>query len=236
MATGECGYHDEDCGDLDSLISSTTPGAITISTSQKRAVELSNILYSDNKSNGSTLYWGGLSPYEQAVLSKGGWNEGSYNDSLNPGVSNVDPMYDPAVWISVIVGLQAPTIKQILLEAPNLSEVLAKAYTFNPESTNVSLGNYAPNGYTTVGENYDMTYFQAQNWQYKLLNSIGLWTKVNQAFIEEQINEGKTFFVQQIGNKLGEGTEAEMEWIMSSGLYSKVNSVFSGFKYIMYSN
>ena len=108
--------------------------------------------------------------------------------------------------------------------------------TINPDSINVSIGNYIDQGvgYTQVAETYNMTYLQVPQPVYEMLNDLGLWENINQQFINNQAEQLKTFFVTQVG-PLGNGTINEMEWIMDNG-YAQNNSVWSTFVSIFVPN
>ena len=185
------------------------------------SLSLAKGLYAENRT--SILYWDGLDPATQKILSEGGFDRGSYNDGLKAGVVPVDPLHDPAVWVSVLVGLGSPFIKQAIIIG------LTKLFTHNAESMNVSLGNYMKSfGYTSVGEYYNMTYLEAPTSVYKLLTKMGMWNSINETFITNQINQGKTFFVTQIG-QISPGTQAEIEQIILSGQYNNILSTLSRF-------
>jgi RHS repeat-associated protein len=114
--------------------------------------------------------------------------------------------------------------------------IITRLATLNPDSVNVSLGNYVEQGagYIQVGEAYNMTYLQVSQSVYNGLNDLGIWENVNQQFIINQAEQGKTFFITQVGN-LGNGTINEMEWIMDND-YMQISSAWSSFTSIFVPN
>ncbi|WP_110953616.1 hypothetical protein [Anaerosinus massiliensis] len=72
----------------------------------------------------------------------------------------------------------------------------AEQETMNPNSNIVALGNYWKDGvsYVQVAKDMEATYFEVRNWS-QLVAEFGetnMW-KINQKFLEQQVNAGKNF-------------------------------------------
>jgi len=144
--------------------------------------------------------------------------------------------------------IAAPLVEAFVLEGGAAATVdslynalvawLANYFSHNLDSLNVSLGNWAEgSGYTAVGENYGMTYLSTGSgtWgqmAYNFLNNVGMWNDINKAFTTGQADQAKTFFVTQIGPKLGPGTLNEIGWLAERG-YASIPSIWSSFVNIL---
>ncbi len=174
-----------------------------------------------------------------AACDKVGWNA-----EVRGSSTNIDgTLQDPAVYLSLIASggmtglwssgfglLQMGISRAGSLVMMQFVSLLATWFTINPDSTNVSLGSYAyGSGYTLMGNAINMTYLQAPSFAYEILNKLDLWDPVNQAFINDQAEQLKTFFITQIGDNLGPDTLNEMDWIRESGAYDEMSSLWSSF-------
>jgi len=69
-----------------------------------------------------------------------------------------------------------------------------------------------------------------------LLDKPGLWQGINGGFIDNQMEKSGTFFVTQLGPNAGQGTQNEINQIMSSGLYDDINSIYSSLSIYLLQN
>jgi RHS repeat-associated protein len=108
--------------------------------------------------------------------------------------------------------------------------LLTKLATVNPNSLSVSIGS---NGiYQKVGEAYEYTYLQMGDWLYNLFDDLGMSEVINAQFITNQIEQGKSFVVSVSLQVPGKMTQAEMQWIEISEIYTRISPIDSPFRWI----
>ncbi|MGB8212273.1 MAG: hypothetical protein WCE68_01825, partial [Anaerolineales bacterium] len=176
-----------------------------------------------------------------AACDKVGWNA-----EVRGSSTNIDgTLQDPAVYLSLIAsgGMTGLWSTGAGLVTTGFSSVSAWVYgeivtmvtilaTHFPESSTVSLGSN--DLYQLIGEMKNYTYFDLGDLFYKIFP--GISDDANSEFIANQIEQLKNFAVTTYSEIPGPGTQAEMDWIEVSGMYSKVaTTVVSAFSSFFYS-
>jgi len=103
-------------------------------------------------------------------------------------------------------------------------DVLATSATRNADSTKLVLGKWSTTGqsYQKVAAHYKATYFKLDNWRElsKTLSDAELW-KINEAFLRQQIKQGKQIILSHDPSKATGFFKNEVDFLGSFYRFEK---------------